>query len=187
MAGIGTQYNPAQVMLGNGLRQPTSGSPIVNGTYSASGANRKPYLPTSQIRYGNGTEPGPQSQAGGQGGSLGPEAVRATGSGPYDSAYRQNLATYAGGQLSRPGGLLSFNPTDPNSFPGNPTGGGNAPVMGSPTGLLDQALGGSPFSYTPPANPTPGASQNPSSNYWKFWLNQFAQPYNNLRYTQASY
>lgn len=184
MAGIGTQYNPAQVMLGNNMRPVAN--PIVSGTYSASGANRKPYLPTSQLRRGTNTD-SPASQPAQPSNVLGPEAVRATGSGPYDSAYRQNLATYAGGQLSRPGGLLSFNPTDPNSFPGNPTGGGNAPVMGSPTGLLDQALGGSPFSYTPPANPTPGASQNPSSNYWKFWLNQYAQPYNNLRYTQASY
>src|SRR6267378_1266646 len=73
------------------------------------------------------------------GNTLTPESIRATGTGPFDAAYRQNLATYAGGQFSRPGGM-SFNPTDPSTFPGNPTGGGTAPVMGMPSTLLDTAL-----------------------------------------------
>src|SRR5215472_5790590 len=94
---------------------------------------------------------------------LGSEAVRATGTGPYDSAYRQNLATYAGGQFVRPpgpglgsntsGGVLSFNPT--GGLFGNPTGGGNAPVLGMPNSLIGQALSGNPFSFTPPPPPPP--------------------------------
>ena len=72
--------------------------------------------------------------------NYGAEAVRATGQGPYDSAYRQNLATYAGGGFQRPGGYLGFNPT--GQLPGNPTGTGSAPVQGAPTDLLSMALTG---------------------------------------------
>lgn len=75
--------------------------------------------------------------------TLGAQAVRATGSGPFDSAYRQDLATYAGGGYAKPGGNLSFNPT--GTLFGNPTGAGSAPVLGAPTDLLSQALGGNPF------------------------------------------
>lgn len=89
---------------------------------------------------------------------LGSETVRATGKGPFDSAYRQNLATYAGGNFVRPGGNLSFNPTDASTFPGNPTGGGTAPLPGLPDSLVGTALGGNPFSFTPPAPVTPSAS-----------------------------
>lgn len=105
--------------------------------------------------------------------TLGAETVRASGTGPYDQAYRQNLATYAGGQFSRPGGSLTFNPTG-NLF-GNPTGGGNAPVLGTGTGLLDRALGGQPFSYAPPApqGPSPNAA-NPVQG-WQDWIDQFRQ------------
>ena len=42
---------------------------------------------------------------------VGAQSVRATGTGAFDNAYRQNLATYAGGQFARPNGSLSFNPT----------------------------------------------------------------------------
>jgi hypothetical protein len=101
-------------------------------------------------------------------GTLGPESIRATGTGPFDAAYRQNLATYAGGQFSRPGGM-SFNPTDPNTFPGNPTGGGTAPVTGMPSTLLDTALSGQGFSWTPPQT-----AQNPG-NFMGLqqWMDQF--------------
>lgn len=94
------------------------------------------------------------------GNTLTPESIRATGSGPFDAAYRQNLATYAGGQFSRPGGM-SFNPTDPSTFPGNPTGGGTAPVTGMPSTLLDTALSGQGFSWTPPQPAQTG--QNPGN------------------------
>lgn len=46
-------------------------------------------------------------------------AVRSTAGGPFDSAYRQNLATFAGGDLARPeGGVLSFNPLAADPFGG---------------------------------------------------------------------
>lgn len=86
-------------------------------------------------------------------GVLGSEAIRATGQGPFDQSFRQNLATYAGGQFQRPGGQLSFNPTSPINF-GSPVGGGNAPVLGMPQTLTGQALGGSPFSWAPPVATT---------------------------------
>jgi len=104
-------------------------------------------------------------------GTLGPESIRATGTGPFDAAYRQNLATYAGGQFSRPGGM-SFNPTDPNTFPGNPTGGGTAPVTGMPSTLLDTALSGQGFSWTPPQPAQTG--QNPGDFMGlQQWMDQF--------------
>lgn len=113
--------------------------------------------------------------------SLGPEAVRATGTGPFDSAYRQNLATYAGGQFQRPGGVLSFNPTaqqgQAGALGGLPTGGGNAPITGSPNSLLGMAIGGAPFS-PPGGAPAPSTTtkntppkpiwQQPG---WQQWLN----------------
>jgi hypothetical protein len=111
------------------------------------------------------------------------EAVRATGSGPFDSAYRQNLATYAGGQLQRPNGLLSFNPTaqpgQAGALGGVATGGGNAPVQGAPNNLITLALGGQ--GYATPTQPTSqsSASTNPQNANpiwkqpdWQQWLNQ---------------
>ena len=115
---------------------------------------------------------------------LGSEAVRATGTGPYDSAYRQNLATYAGGQFVRPpgpgllggntsGGILSFNPT--GGLFGNPTGGGKAPVLGMPTSLIGQALSGNPFSFTPPPPPPPPPPSDDGqvTNPLGWWRDQF--------------
>lgn len=181
------QFNPGQVMMG----QPTKQSPApwmpINKFPSPGGTPQRP--------IGNPAKPEPQqpqaNTGGGAGSILGPQAVRATGNGPYDSAYRQNLATYAGGLMSKPGGLLAFNPTDPNSLGGQPTGAGNAPVMGAPTGLLDQALGGNPFSWTPqpPTQPAQSAqnSTNSPSNYWKFWLNQYNNPFNSMRGARSSY
>src|ERR1022692_111160 len=74
-----------------------------------------------------------------------PSQVRATGSGPFDPAYRQNLATYAMGQFTPQSGGSStnFNPTGPIPF-GQASGGGNAPVQGLPMTLLGQAMGGQP-------------------------------------------
>lgn len=117
---------------------------------------------------------------------LGSEAVRATGSGPFDSAYRQNLATYSGGQFSRPGGSLSFNPTATAGAPdalggidtgGVAAGGGNAPLMGSPTDLLSLALGGSGgFGYTPPTPKTTSTTALPwQTTGWQQWLQQLKQ------------
>lgn len=96
------------------------------------------------------------------------ETVRASGTGPFDSAYRQNLATYAGGQMARPGGNLSFNPTSSTPF-GNPTGGGTDPITGGPNNLAAMALGGEGFSYTAPKPPVPKKNANMQPN-WQDWL-----------------
>lgn len=143
MPPLSTTYNPAQVLLGSG------------------GKATAPYLPAK-----------PPSQSTAAPTTIGPQAVRATGAGPFDQAYRQNLATYAGGLFTRPGGGMSFNPTDPASFPGQATGGGTAPVIGMPTTLLSQALGGQPFSSPPPAAPSSqGNLQQQGDNQW--WLRQY--------------
>lgn len=115
--------------------------------------------------------------SGGSGPYLQSEAVRSEGKGPFDPAYRQNLAVYGGGTFQRPGGLLSFNPTDPNSL-GNasqPTGGGNSPVPGLPFSLLDFGLGGQGFSYNQPqqAQPQTDTSNISGDNSWQGWLQKF--------------
>lgn len=94
--------------------------------------------------------------------TLGAQAVRATGSGPFDSAYRQDLATYAGGQFQRPGGVLSFNPTAP--FMGNPGG--------SPGDMLTQALAGGGFGAPQPQAPSAPARPRPiwEQPDWRQWL-----------------
>lgn len=167
-------YNPAQIMLGGrGDGPPVWGS--------------KPYMPTSPIKpVANPMQPpiqqSPQAQP--QTTAAGSQAVRATGQGPYDSAYRQNLATYAGGMFSNPTGLLSFNPTDPNAFsnlPGSSQG-------GTPPTQLEQALGGNPFSWTQPSPQQPAQTQAQTPpNYWKFWLSQFNKPLNGVRNAMNSY
>jgi hypothetical protein len=201
-----TQYNPASVMLGSGggsgpYMSMASGnnpnnkingiSPISAGTFAApsgNGGNQYNSMPPiSGGNFGIPTQsPGGTTQAGFNDGTnqkpilqntLAPEAVRATGTGPFDSAYRQNLATYAGGQFQRPGDNLSFDPTSPNLF-GNPTGGGNAPVLGMGNSLLSMGLGGQPAAFqnpsTPTANPTMGSNQLGSSlQNWLKQLNQF--------------
>lgn len=123
---------------------------------------------------------------------VGPETIRATGSGPFDAAYRQNLATYAGGLTQRPGGYMGFNPTgDLSDVQSSPTGGGNAPVMGSPTTLLSQALGGMPFSFQPPQPTTdPGSGSQDGSGIpmgyggMQYWLQQFRQNGSNFGLSQ---
>lgn len=129
--------------------------------------------------YSTGASTGnPRKPAGYQQTIAKPEAVRATGSGPFDAAYRQNLATYAGGLSERPsGGVLSFNPTG-NMF-GNPSGAGTAPVLGSPTDLLSQALGGQGYKANTTA-PTP-KPQSGGQDYWKFWMTDYMNRGKNLQ------
>jgi hypothetical protein len=111
---------------------------------------------------------------------LGAESVRATGQGPFDSAYRQNLATYGGGQFARPGGTLGFNPTaqfgqlGSLSSMGQPNGAGTAPLMGSPTDLLSMALGGQAVSAPQPTTPATSTTTSPAWKRpdWQQWLNQ---------------
>lgn len=104
-------------------------------------------------------------------GTVGPTAVRATQGGPFDQAYRQNLATYAGGTLAgAKNGLLQFDPTNPNSLQGPGTDAGNAPVPGMPNTLLSQALGGQPTAM--PFSTITGPS------YLTDWLQGLGQGYN---------
>lgn len=111
---------------------------------------------------------------------LQPTTVRATGSGPFDPAYRQNLATYAMGQYQpqSPTGT-SFNPTGPIPF-GQATGGGNAPVLGTPQTLLGQALGGNPFTTPSPSTPPVSSANNASGGQFgdiNSWLQQYLKGY----------
>lgn len=170
MASFGnTQYNPASVMLGSGSGGPylKSGSGGITGGPIMGGTAQFPGVGGTAPVSGGGTAPTQSTNVGGtaqvpQVQQLNPESVRATGSGPFDSAYRQNLATYAGGQFERPGGNLSFNPTSSNLF-GNPTGGGNDPVLGMGNSLLSLGLGGQPAAFNTPqpqtTNPTMGGNQ----------------------------
>jgi hypothetical protein len=149
MAPFDARYNPSAVMLGAG-----SGN----------------YLPTT--KPGGPSKPNPTTNPGAPAAPLsyGPQSVRATGSGPFDAAYRQNLATYAGGLFSRPGGNLSFNPTNAAAFPGQPTGGGTAPVLGMPNTLLAQALS---RGQNPPPNTPSGAGDLSQQGTNQWWLDQF--------------
>ena len=160
MAGIGTTYNPSAVMMGR--PQATMMPYLDAGAKGPKPIGPEPFKPRP-----------PQSPALPTA-TVGPSSVRATGSGPFDQAYRQNLASYAGGQFARPSSGMSFNPTDPNTFPGQPTGGGNAPVTGMPNTLLDQALGGQSFSWTPPpAQPSSTPSGQATMPSLQDWLKQF--------------
>ena len=132
----GTTYNPMDVMMGR-----VSGRPYLNTMDTPAGTS-------------GGSSPTPNSPS--PTGTLAPSAVRATGKGPFDPAYRQNIATYAGGQFFPPGGgNLSFNPTDISTFPGSPVTGGNAPLRGTPYSLLALAQGGLPFSLSSPLGSLP--------------------------------
>lgn len=172
MPPLGSNFNPADVMMRSGQRGlPYVGGPVKSGppiTMGGGGPIQSPPPPPSggeSAAPAQVTVPGNPSLA---------ESIRATGSGPYDAAYRQNLATYAGGQFARPGGNMSFNPTDPATFPGQPTGGGTAPVTGMPFSLLDMALGGQPFSWQPPAPASTGGAgpQQPDWQQLSEWLKQ---------------
>jgi hypothetical protein len=131
-APFNANFNPMNVSL--------QGGDQIKGPYLQTGDQRPTGNPGMKTV---GTSPlGPQKPAGNPGmkpGVVGAQAVRATGQGPYDPAFRQDLATYAGGQFSRPGGNLSFNPT------------GQLPAgLGANNSLLSQALGGQAFSFAPP-------------------------------------
>jgi hypothetical protein len=192
----GTDFNPSSVSLGQAQ---TNGIPYINtGGGLPTPFIRNTHTPPRIINFGGGPVPAPPGSGDQPAGGSGPihmdggpaklqldpadqapppnvlsaESVRASGTGPYDDAYRQNLATYAGGQFVRPGGNLSFNPT--GGLFGNPTGGGNAPVLGMPNSLVGQALSGNPFSFTPPPPPPPPP---PPEDQWQnplgWWRDQF--------------
>src|SRR5215471_3226804 len=191
-----TDFNPRAVSLGQAQ---TNGIPYITGRGLPTPFARGTHMPPRIINFGGGPVPVPApvqmsgtpaiaqfhdpEDQGAPPNVLGSEAVRATGTGPYDSAYRQNLATYAGGQFVRPpgpgllggntsGGVLSFNPT--GGLFGNPTGGGNAPVLGMPNSLIGQALSGNPFSFTPPRPPPPPPSDDGQvTNPLGWWRDQF--------------
>ena len=92
----------------------------------------------------------------------GGRAVRATDTGGFDAGYAQNLATFAGQNLARPGGNLMLNPfskTEEGFFPG-----------GEPQTMNASALeqGGYPDLSAPVNEPTPQANplQRFSGNAW---------------------
>jgi hypothetical protein len=100
--------------------------------------------------------------------------VRAIGDSKQgDAGWRQNLATFSGGQFARPGGSLNFNPLSNTPFGGAATGGGNAPVMGMPSTLLQLSLGMNPMTMqNPPAqSPTPSGKSTLNSN--DDWLSRY--------------
>lgn len=173
---MGMTFNPMAVMM----KQPgKTGVPYIGGSQSP--------MPAPPVWGGNPPRSGPFTQAGSakpsapNSATVGPESVRATGTGPFDPAYRQDLATYAGGLFGRPGGNLSFNPTSNQPFGGAQVGGGNAPIFGMPNTLLQNAFGGNPFSFTPP-QPAQGARNNqPDLNQMQEWLNQFMNQGRGLR------
>jgi len=170
MAMFGTQsFNPAQVMMN---------PPQATGVpYVGSDGGKRPPM---QLKPKQAAPPSPAPPTG----ILKPESVRATGTGPFSSDYRQNLATYAGSQFSRPGGSMNFNPTDPNTFPGQPTGGGTAPVTGMPNSLLDMALGGQGFSWMQP-QPAQTATDPGQLGNIQDWLDQFMQNGRGQRFGSA--
>lgn len=120
------------------------------------------------------------SLQGGTNNVIGSQAVRPT-SGPYDPAYRQNLATYAGGTFERPNGFLNFNPT--GALFGQPVGGGSAPVMGMPTDLLTEAMGQQQMAPSQPKTQPEPKKQTGGTQPgdWRFWLNDFSKNGTNLR------
>jgi len=140
-------YNPAQVMMGGG-----SGGP---------------YIPTGNTAPWISPPVQAQQQFLGQSNILGPETVRATEGGPFDQSYRQNLATYAGGLLQRPGGNLTFNPTDAKDIPQGQS-------------LLERALGGGAYSYQPP-QPASDNSGGTGITDWQDWLSSFRDQGNAFR------
>lgn len=153
-----TEWNPMRVGLGS-----SSGGP-----YTSPGSN---IIKAGQVSATN-TAPAPAQTST----TVGPESVRATGTGPGDASWRQNLATFSGGQFQRPGGFLGFDPTSAQPFGGAPTGGGTAPVFGMPSTLLSMALGGQPFSFAPPApQQSPQSTSSGDSTFMdnNDWLSRY--------------
>lgn len=159
--GIGSNFSPGAVMM----NAPTAaGSPYLNAPIKKTQQSTVMPNPSASTTVQKPGAPPPNA--------IGAQSVRAVGSGGGDAAWRQNLATFAGGQFARPGGMLKFNPTNASSFPGAPTGGGNAPLAGLPSDLLSQALNGQGASVSTPAASTPSpASKSPMGNDMAFWLN----------------
>lgn len=157
-------YNPGQVMLGNGGQgpyMPTKQPPPFKQTPMPPQVGNRTIDPTGRDPHPvNGPQP---VQPG-----VGAQAVRATGTGAFDPAYRQDLANYAGGNFARPNGNLSFNPT--GQLFGNPTGGGSSPLPGMPTDMLSMALGGQPYSSQPPQ------SAAPKKPWWQMVGDNFMNP-----------
>jgi hypothetical protein len=149
--------NPMQVNMGNpgSTGKPYVGSPT---TYWGS----KPVGRTNPWQAPSLPQPASTT--------VGPQAVRATGSGPFDATYRQNLATYAGGLFQNPTGTMNINPT--GNISGQATTGGNAPQQGMPTTQVSAAIGGNPFSFAPPSTPQVPTLQQ--------WLTQFMKQGSNL-------
>jgi hypothetical protein len=173
MAPFNPSYNPGQVLMQN-PNAGTFGGKLSGPYLGGDGGPR----PTSDLRMGGTDSLGSRTAKPGKkpvqngtapvGNVLQSETVRATGGGPFDSVYRQNLATYSGGQMARPGGNLSFNPTSNTPF-GNPTGGGTDPITGGPNSLTAMALGGEGFGYTAPKPPAPAKGGNMQPD-WTDWL-----------------
>lgn len=165
------QFDPGKVMFGNPGRTGVPFLPPTPPTSSGNPWNQRhaegggmPAPPQQQ----KNTDPGAQTPFG----TLGASPVRATGSGPFDPSYRQNLSTYAMGQFAPPQQGWNINPTNPGNV-GMATGGGNAPVYGMPQSLLGQAQGGQPFSWAPPQQLLQGAQRPPQIGDAQFWLDQF--------------
>lgn len=171
---MASMFTPNQVSLNSGGSTPylfqsgNLGTKPSTGDMWNWGGNMSANGSPAQLAVNNQPQP-PQSNPNTQS-SLLPEAVRDTGSGPFDQAFRQNLATYAGGQFARPqqrdmwgnnigSPFLGFDVTGKN-LPGGPTGGGSAPVMGMPNSLLSMAMGGQPFSFTPPTQASSDTGTN---------------------------
>ena len=148
MAPLDMKYNPMDVAWGRSRRTP----------YVATSPPAPPATPA-------GPQPGGSNMIGGG-------SVTATGSGPFDANYRQNLAVQTGGQWARPNGNLSFDPTGPLNF-GTPSGGGNAPNFGLPPTLLS-VMGPQPGTpVNPPAAPAPAPAPAQPKREPSAWLADF--------------
>lgn len=172
---------PTPTLPGGGNVPTNGGSPVnQNGFSNPVGGPGGPQN-GGQVSIGSAGPLGPApTQPTQTSSTLLPETVRATGSGPFDPAFRQNLATYAGGQFQRPGGNLSFDPTGQTMPNAQPTGLGNAPVPGMGNGLLQMALGGQPFNVqpqmpTPPASGLGNVGQTNGMDALNWWLGQMGQ------------
>lgn len=185
---MSTTYNPVSVMMGNPgkVGVPYTGvPPKANPPIWGGNPIKAPGGPFTSTSGGAATPPPATAPSTAPPANVvGPESVRATGAGPFDSAYRQDLATYAGGLFARPGGNLSFNPTSNAPFGGAATGGGSAPVLGMPNTLLQNALGGNPFTYTPPAPASSTDSGDSTNLNLQDWFNQFMGQGGNQRPVQ---
>lgn len=143
------------------------------------GATGKPYIVTSNQNTDNmwGSQPpkgkqwsaNPAQTTAPAQQTYGPNAVRASGTGPFDNTYRQNLATYAGG-LFQNQGTSFLNPT--GNIGGQATTGGNAPATGMPNTWLTSAFNNPMQSQAP----QPSTTQSSMPPTFSQWLQQFINP-----------